>query len=207
LTYGLGEGGDVTAAPPLESVYVSLFGGGAFPLDTHVSNEASNYLVSFKDGFTVGAAVGADIANKLRGELELSYLSYDSDKSDEDGDTEPAPGDVNLTFVMANVWRDFDIGGFQPYAGLGVGVAVADVDIAMDDSDSDNHINDTSLALAGQAGGGIRFAFSDNITLDAGYRFKGALAVLTKGDVSDDGSHGSASYYSHVAQIGLTWGF
>ena len=71
----------------------------------------------------------------------------------------------------------------------------------------DSHINDTSLALAGQAGGGIRFAFSDNITLDAGYRFKGALAVLTKGDVSDDSYHGSASYYSHVGQIGLTWGF
>ena len=77
----------------------------------------------------------------------------------------------------------------------------------MDDSDSDNHINDTSLALAGQVGGGIRIPFGDNITLDAGYRFKGALAVLTKGDVSDDGDHGSATYYSHVGQIGLTWGF
>lgn len=207
LTYGLGEGGDVMAAPPLEGVYVSLFGGGVFPIDTHVSNEASNYLVSFKDGFTVGAAVGADIANKLRGEIELSYMNYNSDNSDEGGDTEPAPGEVNLTFVMANVWRDFDFGGFQPYAGLGVGVAVADVDIAMDDSDDDNHINDTSLALAGQAGAGIRIPITDNITLDAGYRFKGALAVLTKGDVGDDGSHGSATYYSHVGQIGLTWGF
>lgn len=207
LTYGLGEGGDVTAAPPLEGVYVSLFGGGVFPLDTHVSNEASNYLVSFKDGFTVGAAVGADIANKLRGEVELSYLSYKSDESDEGGTTEPAPGEVNLTFLMANAWRDYDIGGFHPYAGLGVGVALADVDIAMDDSDSDNHINDTSLALAGQVGAGIRIPLSDNIGLDAGYRFKAALAVLTKGDVGDDGSHGSATYYSHVGQVGLTWGF
>jgi OOP family OmpA-OmpF porin len=108
---------------------------------------------------------------------------------------------------MANVWRDFDFGGFQPYAGLGVGVAVADVEIEMDGGDNENHLNDTSLALAGQAGGGIRFAFSDNIILDAGYRFKGALAVLTNGDVGDDGQYGSATYYSHVGQIGLTWGF
>jgi opacity protein-like surface antigen len=205
LTYGFGEGVDVASAPPLEGKYVSLFGGGVFPVDTHISYFEDNYIVRFKDGFTVGAAVGAEIANHVRGEIELSHLSYKPHSSNEDGTVTAAPGSVDMTFLMTNMWRDFDLGMIQPYAGFGVGVALANIDIDL--CDGDCRINDTSLALAAQAGTGVRVPVSDSLTVDVGYRFKAALDVLTQGDSNLGSDHGSGSYFAHVGQVGVTWNF
>ncbi len=205
LTYGFGEGVNVASAPALEGKYISLFGGYVAPADTHISYSGSNYMVNFKDGFTVGAAVGATIADHTRGELELSHLSYKPDSTDENGTFSNAPGKMGMTFLMTNVWRDFDLGFVQPYGGFGVGMALADVDIDLTDSGS--RINDTTLALAAQVGSGIRVPVTDNLMLDVGYRFKAALDVLTEGDSGTASSHGSGSHYAHVGQVGVTWAF
>ena len=207
LTYGFGEGIDIVEAPAIEGQYVSLFGGGVFPVESHVSQEGDNYLVRSRDGFSVGAAIGATIADHVRGEIELSHLSYEPKSSLEDGDIANASGNVNLTFLMANVWRDVDLGIIKPYGGFGIGMALADVDINLTDADAGHHINDSRLALAAQAGAGVRLPINDSLLFDVGYRFKAALDVLTKGDRSDDNAHGSASHYAHVGQVGVTWRF
>jgi opacity protein-like surface antigen len=207
LTYGFGEGVNVAEAPALEGKYVSLFGGGVFPVESHISQDANNYMVEFKDGFSVGTAVGATIADHVRGEIELSHLRYNPKSSDESGDVTDAPGSMNMTFLMANAWRDVDLGAIQPYGGFGVGVALANVDIGLAGADPGHHINDSSLALAAQAGAGVRVPINDALLLDVGYRFKAALDVLTTGDTSDDNAHGSGSHYAHVGQVGVTWRF
>jgi opacity protein-like surface antigen len=206
LTYGFGEGVEVASAPPLEGKYVSLFGGGVVPADTHISQDNQSYIVDFNTGFTVGAAVGATIADHVRGEIELSHLRYKPDTTDNAGSVTDASGRMNMTFLMANVWRDVDLGAFQPYGGFGVGMALANVDIALGGG-TVTHINDTSLALAAQAGTGVRLPINDALTVDVGYRFKAALDVLTKGDTSGGDAHGSGSHYAHVGQVGVTWKF
>lgn len=206
LTYGFGEGVEVASAPPLEGKYVSLFGGGVMPADTHISYDNQNYIVDFNAGFTVGAAVGATIADHVRGEIELSHLNYKPDITNNAGSVRDASGRMNMTFLMANVWRDFDLGVIQPYAGFGVGMALANIDVGLAGGNV-AHINDSSLALAAQAGTGVRLPINDALTVDVGYRFKAALDVLTKGDTSDGDAHGSASHYAHVGQVGVTWKF
>ena len=191
------------AAPEtLESHYVSLFGGGVLPLDTHFNYEGVNYMVDFKTGFTVGASVGANLTPDLRGEVELAFQTYDVDDVETNGSATSGDGQIDSYFLMANLWRDFDLGGFHPYVGGGVGVAMMDVNI---DFDSGENVDDTTLALAAQAGSGIRFPITDALTLDIGYRFKAAVGVLTEGTGGDD--HTAASYYSHVGQAGVSWTF
>ena len=205
LTYGFGNDVDVATAPPLEGRYVSLFGGGVGPVDTHVSYASQNYMVDFNNGFTVGAAVGATIADHVRGEIELSHLNYKPDIADNTGTKSDASGSMNMSFLMANVWRDVDLGIIQPYGGFGVGMALANIDNTY--IGRNVHINDARFALAAQAGTGVRVPINDALAVDVGYRFKAALDVLTKGDKSDNSAHGSASHYAHVGQVGVTWKF
>jgi opacity protein-like surface antigen len=207
VTYGIGEGISPAADVPesISSRYVSVFGGVAFPLDTHIAHDAENYMIDFHDGFTVGAAIGGDVAKDLRGEIEVSYVDYNVDHADEQGFL-PANGDVNSYFLLANLWRDFHLGMFQPYLGGGVGMALMDVDLDIDPG-TDHHSKDTTLAFAAQAGSGIRFDLTDTITLDLGYRFKAAMGVLTKGVTGVDNDHSFGSYYTHIGQAGITWKF
>ncbi len=203
VNYGIGEGSDVAAAPEtLDSRYVSLFGGGVLPLDTHFNYTGENYMVDFKTGFTVGAAVGANLTPELRGEVELAFQTYDVDDVETNGGETSGDGQVDSYFLMANLWRDFELGGFHPYVGGGVGVALMDVNI---DFDSDENVDDSTLALAAQVGSGVRFPITDALTLDVGYRFKAAVGVLTEGVDGDD--HTAASYYSHIGQAGVSWTF
>jgi opacity protein-like surface antigen len=204
LNYGLGEGtgSEPTSGVP-DSRYVSLFGGIVRPQDTYFLYDSSDYLVKFKTGFTVGAAVGQNLTENLRGEIEVAFQTYDVGSVDDSGSPNTnTDGDVKSYFLLANMWRDFDIGGFHPYAGGGVGMAFMDVDVAFDGND---RIKGADVALAAQVGSGIRFDVTDNMTIDAGYRFKAALGVFTEGFNGDQ--HGSASHYTHTGQVGVSWKF
>jgi opacity protein-like surface antigen len=201
VTYGLGAGSG-SSGDDLENPYVSLFGGAVGPRDTHFMHDRSSYLVDFNTGFTLGAAIGANVAPDLRGELELSYQGYSVDKVDNFGNVTGLEKRVDSYYAMANLWRDFDLGAFHPYAGGGVGLAVMDVDINLDSNQANK---DATLALAAQVGSGVRFNLADNLVLDAGYRFKAALGVLTEG--TGGGDHTTSSHYTHVGQVGVAWKF
>lgn len=184
--------------------YVSVFGGVLLPEDTHANIDDHDYLVKFKTGFTVGAALGGNITENLRGEVEVSYQSFDVDEVDEGSDdVDESEGDVEGYFLMANLWRDFEVGGVRPYVGGGVGMALMDVSIVYS---TDNHDTDhTDLALAAQAGAGLRVPVSESLTLDLGYRFRGAMSVLTEGANNDDNN--SSTYYTHSGQVGVQWAY
>ena len=202
-TYTFGGAG-YEPAPEMTNKYVSVFGGLAKTVDTHFIYNSSNYIADFKTGFTVGAAVGGSINEKLRGEIELSYVKGDVKQFADNGNTVEAGsgGDVNGYFLLTNLWRDVDLGGFKPYFGGGLGLALMDVDVNILGVDPNQ---DTTVALAAQVGAGLRFDLTDQLTLDAGYRMKGALAAFTNGTNGSD--HTLASYYTHVGQVGVSWKF
>ena len=204
LNYGLGAGqGDGSSSGVPDSRYVSLFGGLVLPVDTHANYNDYDYLVSFKNGFTLGAAVGQNLTETLRGEIEVSMQSYDVDDVDEEGSSSTgAGGNIDSYFLMANMWRDMEIGGFKPYVGGGVGMGLMDIQI---DYSTGSGVDSTNLALAAQVGSGVRFDVSDNLTVDVGYRFKAVNAVVTEGNDGDQ--HNTSSYFTHAAQIGVSWKF
>lgn len=204
LNYGLGanSGGDSSGVP--DSGYVSLFGGAVLPVETHANIDGHSYVVDFKTGFTLGAAVGQNLTDTLRGEIEVAFQSYDVDDVNSYGDASgTSGGDINSYFLMANLWRDMEIGGFRPYAGGGVGMGLMDVHVIYDTT---NHeVKSTELGLVAQVGSGIRFDVSDNLTVDVGYRFKAVAAMGTEGFDGDE--HNSSSYFTQTGQVGVSWKF
>lgn len=185
--------------------YVSLFGGAVKAADTVLVYYDAVYDINFKTGFTVGAAVGTQLLETVRGELEVAYTQVDSkdlgsfgncgDKCEDTG----WKGEVNHVTIMTNVWKDFQLGMFSPYVGGGVGLAVFTGDIP--------DWEDTYLAMAAQVGAGVRMTVTDNVTFDAGYRFKGVLDPLWTGMTAGTNYHGMGTVYTHNFQGGVSWGF
>lgn len=204
VTYLLGDGEmpeHPTGAPG--NSYVSLFGGAVIPEDAAVSYDSYVYDTTFDTGFTAGIAVGTEIMDNTRGELELSYVRYSGDTyTYYTGDADDtAHGDQNFVFLQANVWRDFNTGGrISPYVGGGVGMAFTDNYI---DFDSGDIISGNDVVLAGQAGIGLRTQVTDNVALDFGYRFKAAMDD-TMTDSPDGDYHGQSNFFDHVLQAGVT---
>jgi opacity protein-like surface antigen len=201
-TYVFG-GAAYEPAPEMTNKYVSVFGGLAQTVDNHFMYSRSSYTADYKTGFTVGAAVGGNINEKLRGEVELSFVKSDIKQFfDAGGPQTGSGGDVDGYYLLANLWRDVDLGGFKPYFGGGLGVALIDADFNVE---GDEPNVDSTAALAGQLGVGMRFDLTDSLTLDAGYRLKAALAAFTSG--TNGGDHTMSSYYTHVGQVGVSWKF
>lgn len=203
---GVTYGGGMYAAPAAYSDsgnYVSVFGGVVLPMDVGLVYDSYVYDTHFKTGFTVGAAVGTQILETVRGELEVTYASSDTcgarDANSEDKCKEDWGGQFSSVTVMTNAWKDFEFGMFTPYVGGGVGLAIVMPEIP--------DWGDTTLAMAGQVGTGIRFAATDNLTIDAGYRFKGIIDPVVTGFCCGDDYHAIGTFYSHNITAGLSWGF
>ena len=202
---GVTYGGGAYAQPAAYSgsgTYISLFGGAVKAADTGIVYNDDVYDINFKTGFTVGAAVGTQLLETVRGELEVAYFELNSTcatyQGNQNCDTD-WKGEVSAVTVMTNVWKDFQLGMFSPYVGGGVGVAVFTPDIP--------DWEDTRLAMAAQVGAGVRMAVGDNLTFDAGYRFKGILDPLWTGTSAGNDDHGMGTVYTHNFLGGVSWGF
>src|SRR5215216_5611467 len=188
--------------------YISLFAGVTFDAqDTEVSyGGSSTYSIETDTGFLVGGAIGAHITPNFRGEIELSFKSHDIDSADDsDGDSVTGvSGDVDIFFILANFWYDFDMGNFTPYIGGGVGVAKIDADLAFYD---DYTAELDRWTLAGQVGAGVKWMFTDNWGLDLGYRLKATAPADFQLEDNFSYNFTGASFVEHVVQLGLTFDF
>lgn len=192
------------------SWYVSVFGGWSFSaeLDGDFNYGSTDYDVDLDldDGFTAGIAVGAHINEWLRGEVELSGNWHDADDEVVVGGTYDIDGDVDATFLLANLWFDIPLGDvFRPYVGGGIGFGRLDLDL---DTTTGNIFDDDDWGFAYQLGAGVAFGFTENIAFDVGYRFKAINNA--EFDLDDDwGTDGDleADYHSHNIIAGIRIGF
>jgi opacity protein-like surface antigen len=164
------------------------------------------YTVDLDGGFLIGGAIGTHITPNFRGELELSWTSHDiDDVEDSDGDSfTGVGGDVDMLFILANFWYDFNLGPVKPYLGGGVGVANIDGDLELYDSytwDADRWV------LAGQLGAGFIWDFTDAFSLDFGYRLKATSDVNFEVDDNSSYDITGVNFVQHVVQLGITFGF
>jgi opacity protein-like surface antigen len=142
-------------------------------------------------GFVVGGAIGYDLCcwlPGLRGELEVAYrrnklTGYHEDGTDNLASTlqvsdnnGPIDGTMSSFTLMANVWYDFDLGGFNPYFGGGVGWghsryratyidALPATDVVL------GAVNETDTGFAYQLGAGFRIPIDHGVRLGVGYRY------------------------------------
>ncbi|MGF7158992.1 opacity protein-like surface antigen [Rhodoligotrophos appendicifer] len=233
----------VIAPAPVGGWYVGVFGGAAFPLSTKTKAGAAFYdsatdtfdaagfngKTEYDTGWLVGGNVGYEMGNGLRGEVELSYLQANNDRlkgnafldiDDSDfiienngGFKANAKDHTDVLFVLANMWYDFNMGmPFKPYLGGGVGVGFVNQHLKVG---NDSLIDDSDTNFAFQAGAGFKWALSDAVDLDVGYRFKGVLDVKLE-DKGGVGINGDAyaykaqtkdDLYYHTVQAGISFKF
>ena len=201
LTYGFNASPIVQDDGGLGGTYVSLFGGAVMPVSNHLA-VSSDYYARYKTGFTVGAAIGRQVADNIRSELELSYVNYKvKDSQEQDFAYEPESGDVSTLYAMGNLWRDWQLGPFDTYGGFGVGLAFTHSNFTLDGGNIT--FDDKTTDLAVQVGSGVRYAVTDNALIDVGYRLKATTGILA----NSDSDYGYSHQIQHVVQAGLTWKF
>jgi opacity protein-like surface antigen len=203
--------------------YLSVFGGLSLPGDVDVSWSngftAFDAEIELDDGFMAAIAVGAQVNDWIRGDVELSghrhgvgeSLSWNFYSTGGYGSwTAELEGDVNALFLLANLWVDLPLGdALRPYVGGGVGVGRLDADLTLMNAGNDyTFLDEADWGFAFQLGAGVAFDITPNIALDVGYRFKGINAELEVGN--DDNAYfdpavegSDVNYRSHNVLLGL----
>ncbi|QIG50764.1 porin family protein [Nordella sp. HKS 07] len=179
--------------------YLSVFGGASFAQG--LATISSQKEIRLNDGFLLGGAIGRNLGEGLRSELEISYATNDNDWAQElaGGTKYELNGSTSAVFVLGNLWKDIRLSDtVQPYVGGGVGVGILNSDSESVDVDWDID----GFGLAGQLGAGLRFALTERLAVDAGYRLR---AVVDASSNNGDNDNGVFSFYSHGVQLGASY--
>lgn len=217
LTLGMAaaKAADIEPTPEPASWYVSLFGGATWLDDVDVSYDyngnPNDAELDSKTGFIVGGAIGTHLfTDDLRVEIEAAYSENKLKQIDFDGPggQYDISGKFGILTFMGNLWYDIPLSDeIKPYLGGGAGVAIVDGDFHYSGDDADA-FNSTEVAFAFQLGAGLRWAVTDNITLDVGYRFRGIDGpTFDGGDFVGSDKYDTDWFYSHNVIAGVSFGF
>lgn len=164
--------------------------------------ESESY--SFKPVFGGNLSVGKWFNNNWRGDIELGYLGYMSDK---DSGGEFA---VQAPYAMLNGYYNFDNG---LYLGLGAGVAMPIMTIDVVGADwLESNRNKVGFGFMGGVMFGYSTALSDTISLDLRYRLAGITGTSHERDYrGDDGIYTAkvkdSFMLSNSISLGLRFNF
>lgn len=199
------------AAPPAADApsrgYATLFAGASLPhADINLYDSSVplsfNIEIGFGTGYIIGGAIGTELAPRLRGEVEFSVINSTPDHYFD------IPVDTGLTStgynLLGNLWYDFNTGSsFTPYIGGGIGYGY---DVITSEF-SDDDLNTSGWLY--QLGAGVRFAATDNIALDLGYRYRVQPEATFSGDgfVMDPDDEVTSSATNHIVTAGVSVGF
>jgi opacity protein-like surface antigen len=114
------------------------------------------------DALTVGAGIGAEWNDYLRSDVRLDWS----------GNYETTISDLSATTLLGNAYIDIPLTLFTPYAGAGAGWGWVEKDGGGDDS-----------GFTYSFMGGATFGLTNNLALDAGYRFR--EIILDGADFTD----------------------
>jgi opacity protein-like surface antigen len=202
-------------------MYASVFVGFVAP--TKVTGQyygSSTIDLDAGFGFVGGVTVGTQLLPNARIEGELSFAHQVVDDPDFMPQWNCAPGDctavgsLTTSYLLANIWWDYDLGGgITPYVGGGVGAALVNPNIVLYD-DTDYAWNAPSLAPAAQLGAGVLIDVADNMKVDVGYRAKAVLGATFADSTDPCNQPGNGAcaavgvmYVQHILQAGLTLEF
>lgn len=140
---------------------------GAFSLSdsTLTVVDVGSAELEFDMGLHLGGAVGTDLGNNTRVELEIAYSTTYLDRVTGAGGAIAVAGDVNVLSLLLSWYYDYKSNSpIAPFIGGGIGVA----NVELDSGDSDN---DTVFAY--QVGAGLGYAVNDRMTFELGYKYIG----------------------------------
>ena len=181
-----------------DSFYIKANVGVGMAMDSdidNVPNAGDTAKMTYDSGFVGSIAAGYDFANPLRLEIELIRQKNDLDITSYNNFYGTFnEGDLKTRSFMFNGFYDVDTGSaWTPFIGAGLGWSKLDInDPGFNDSDSDD-------VFTYQFIGGVAYAFNDQWSVDAQYRFMGTS------DATIDGADFSVN--SNNLMLGLRYSF
>ena len=206
-------------AADVQGVYVApkfLVGiqdSGQFSRSSNISKE---YYDQYSQAVFGGAlAVGYNFAPKfgapVRTEIEYALRSNSSNKRDgwdEDSRWE-TKHTTNISTLFCNAYFDIDTKTpLTPYIGGGLGMAFTYTGAKAEDAGGDRISRDRhDTTFAWNAGAGIAYAFTENVSADLGYRFIGTGYNETKFTAGGDRMKLGSSPYINEFYLGARFTF
>lgn len=167
--------------------------------DVKITEEEGKEKQNANDNVYGGSLAYGIKTGAVRTELELNIRSKAEKKYTEGKNS--WKNSLENNSLMLNAYYDIDTGTkFTPYVGAGIGMARLKAKIADSDGVSFSK-NKTSFAW--QIGAGVSYAMTDNLSLDAGYRYVDSGDVTIK---NEDEKYKFESN-SHEFLLGLRYSF
>jgi opacity protein-like surface antigen len=168
---------------------------------------------AFGGSIAVGYDFEKQFALPVRAEIEYAGFSQVEAKRhlNVPGDSGTVTQTYNIHTLFANAYFDIDTSTLvTPYVGAGLGTAFITSKAKYNPDDSAEPRQragaKTKTNLAWNVGTGVGFDFTDNVTLDVGYRFVGLGSAKTK--TFEDDWHGKTDgLYQHQFSTGVRFTF
>ncbi|NEX14309.1 MAG: porin [Prosthecochloris sp.] len=177
--------------------------------DVYSDDSNGGYIVDFDSGITLLGALGCDYGDyRMEGELGYQTGDYKSIAffdGPESTDPIEAVGDFSILSLMVNGYYDIDLGGVELSPTVGVGVAQVKKDGfafgEMVEAPEEYRWSASEVTFAYQAGVGLGIPVSDNITIDARYRYFATTDYTF--EFGEDGPQFNTNRESHSALLGM----
>ncbi len=165
--------------------YASLKLGSSMPRDMEMTGTVGNHTDMDK-GFAISGAVGMQLQQSMRIELELSTRKADISRLR--GGAITAKGDLSTRALLGNLYYDFaPMSGLQPYVGAGLGfgrheVSLSSTSTALNGSKTDN-------TLLYHVGLGMSYRLGQSTSADLGYRYMRSTDIEASSVTYDFATH------------------
>jgi len=192
-----------------EGFYMGFEGGASLARDQELKQGGAEFgELTFDPGYVGGFLLGGTVIKLLRPELELNYRRNNLGRFTPANGVEVAGnGFVDVYTVMANLWlegRDDEgpLRVFHPYGGFGIGGARVSFHDATFGAIPANDSFRTLFAY--QAGGGVGFDVTPEVTLSLDYRY--LQTNVGRFDLSP-GNRTALRYSAHTPMMSVRFSF
>lgn len=189
-----------SAQQPTTGPYVALGAGAQWLNNAKTIGNGVNTKYKFDTGGVGVGALGYGLGNGFRVEGEVGYRDSGVSRAS----TGSASGDVSSWGFMGNGLYDFNLGWpVTPYLGAGIGMALVSAN-KLTVPGSAVTVDGTDMNFAYQGIAGVSYAITQNLKLDASYRYFATTNPQYKTSI---GSSAGSRYHDNTLLISLRWEF
>jgi len=165
--------------------------------------------MEFSNGWAVIGALGYQMGNGFRVELEPGYRRNSADSTTTNVGDRDADGRLSALSLMTNAIYELPLTfGLRPYLGVGIGGARLSADFSIPNvAGADLSVDDEDWVFAYQGIAGLGFALSDTVTLGIDYRYFKTQDPEFNSNRAGAGGKWEGEYASHTILASLRYSF
>lgn len=167
--------------------------------DFHLRATGEDGLKQQYNAFGGEFAVGAKLTDNIRAEFAYTYRNPSKRVYGDEG------YEMGMQSYMINGYYDFSTGtAFKPYVSVGAGMARVKV-VQKDYSDRSNDYSGSENTFAYSFGAGVSYDVTDDVAIDAGYRYTRTRKIF--GYDADSDESFATKQYANDFMIGVRYTF